>query len=344
LVELAHGVADAVASGETDPESAAQGMLGELVGLAVGQDAGGFVRVDASEYLALLEAIEGRAETARQLARGDAGAGVAFGFTAVDRHVLNLLPGELVTIGAGPKVGKTATVLKIATHNVIDRQQHVGAISAEMTRTEYLERCANHLARVRVHDTARGHLSDVERARLMKEGSRLTSGPGGLHVHDVDFPELGRVLAAIQSLKVEQPGLSLVTVDYLQLVTKRMDGRRGDEEIAAVCAGLKAIAKRCDLTVIAPAQLNYKETDTRSDGKPTLRDYQGASAPAQTANFPMLLWRPHLHSPMADPRELWLLAPRSRRCAPFEAKLLWEGEYLSVGNWPAEWESARESA
>lgn len=331
FLALAERAAEQVRRGTADPETAARALSADLVPFAVSREAGkGFVEVTPAEWTRVIEQVLERGERRR---RGER-VGIPFGFRDYDAVVGGHQPGEFVILGGGPKVGKTAVTLNVTRHAVTGGET-VGYVSAEMMRDECLEMLLAACADIPAHKLAHGFLSHGDTQRAGAKAAEFATA-GRLFVDDVAFPELGSVLASVQALKVANPALSLVVVDYLQLVSKRMEGRRGDEELGEVCKGLKAVAKRCDVVLVAPAQLNYKDTDKRTDGKPRLHDYQGGSGFAQTANFPLLLWRPALHNPSADEREVRIICERSRRTAPFDVRLRWEGEYRRVTDWREE--------
>lgn len=321
-----------VASGMATAEAASRDLAQQLVGFAANDGETGFRPVTSDELYAYMEQLEANE---REVRSGHA-LGILTGLHAIDSKIHGFRSGELVIPGAGPKVGKSVLTWQVVRYNVLVERREVAVVSAEMTRTECLDlvfAAESYVPRERLRAS---QLSGPDFQRLAKTAGAIDAAvtAGGLHIDDVAFPELGAVMARIQALKVERPALSLVAVDYLQLVTSREKGRRGDEELATVCQALKAIAKRCDLVIWAPAQLNYKETDKRATGEPAFHDFQGGSAMAQAANFPLLLWRPHLHSPAGHVNELMVLAPRTRGAGPFRARLWWDGVHGRVEDWP----------
>lgn len=332
FVGVLDDLARVVASGMADAETAARDLAQQLVGFAVTDGESGFRAVTSDELYRYMEQLE---ENAREVRNGTP-LGVLTGLHALDAKIHGFRSGELVVPGAGPKVGKSVLTWQVIRHNVFDAQRVVGVVSAEMTRQECLDLVFAAESKVPREQLRASRFSGADFQRLAKTAGEFGTAvnAGGLYIDDVAFPELGAVVARIQALKVERPTLSFVAVDYLQLVTSREKGRRGDEELATVCQALKAIAKRCELVIWAPAQLNYKETDKRANGEPAFHDFQGGSAMAQAANFPLLLWRPHLHSPSGHANELAVLAPRTRGAGPFRARLWWDGVHGRVEDWP----------
>lgn len=255
--------------------------------------------------------------------------GILTGFPEIDNETNGFQPGELIVVAGGAKSGKTMTCLSWALYNVISGDG-AGFVSAEMTGQQLAERCLNALGMVRATSTASGRLSPEEWQRLFTAGGDITRA-NNLFIDDEAFPSLGDVIARGLHLKSKHPKLKLLVVDYLQLISQKMQGRRGDEEISAVCHGLKGLAKRGEMAVIAPCQTNFKEHDARSTPKPTLRDVQGSSGPAQAPDFVFLVNRPSQTNPdpmYQDVIEYELAA--SRRTARFTAQMRWNGTYMRV--------------
>lgn len=287
----------------------------------------GFGVVTGEEIIALADSLIQR----RALTQAGQIVGVATGYPEIDDVVNGARPGELLVFAARPKCGKTALVLNMATNAILDepaQDHHVGFVSTEMTRDELLEGAGNNLARLTRTQTAAGRVTD---AQVGTFATRLSGLVGHLHIDDEAFPTLEDVIARSIDLKARHPEITLLVVDYLQRVTKRLAGRRGDEEIAAVTSGIKSLAKALKIPIYAPAQVNYKETDKRENKAPTSADVQGASGFAQDANFLFLLHRPGLFNPAPDlTHVLQVELAESRRTAKFTTRLDWHGEFMGI--------------
>ena len=321
---------DALAPGSS-PAEIAQRAITALLPVAARREDGGHFRPIGDDILSVIERIEERG----RLTSAGKSTGVPSGFYELDKITHGWQPGELVIFGARPKCGKTALCVNIALNNALEGRA-AGFVSAEMTRQQLQERCLNALGMVGIGATSGGTLNGEEWKRLAEAGHVLTRAP--LHIADAYFPSLDDVVARCCALKAEHPDIVLVVVDYLQLLTdKKMRNRRGDEEIAEVCKALKGMAKRLGVAVLAPAQVNYKQTDQRggegsrsTDAKaPTSADLQGGSGMGQTADFVIMLHRPALFNP-ALPDRLELHIAESRRTDRHSIILDWRGAYFRV--------------
>lgn len=321
LVEIATRLQSEALDGQEDATTLANLAQQELLELAVSPDKRGFRKIRDVMFDTLTE-IEKRGEAAR-LGKT---LGVTTGYPEIDDVTNGFRQGELVSIFGGPKCGKTAFTLAVALHNALNGEG-CGFVCAEMTANSLAERCINAVGRIRTAETSKGIFSGDNWQKAVKVAGEISQTR--FYVDDEAFPELGDVIARALHLKSQNPEIKLLVVDYLQLVTFRMKGRRGDEEINEICKGLKGLAKRAELTVIAPGQTNFKEVDARSVPKPMLRDIQGASGPAQTSDFLFLAHRPNMNNPM-EPDMLQLELAASRRTDRFTVDLNWAGQFMRV--------------
>lgn len=91
--------------------------------------------------------------------------------------------------------------------------------------------------------------------------------------------------------KMRHPDLSLIVVDYLQLMSS---GNRWNEnrqyEVAEISRVLKSVAVELNCPVIALSQLS-RETERRTEKKPQMSDLRDSGAIEQDADTVILLYR-----------------------------------------------------
>lgn len=318
ILALLKGAEAGILDGGLDAQDAAQQVFNGLLTHAVSDPSAtaGFTPIKDLVW-PTMQAVETRAA---------GGSGVPTGYRAIDHQTNGFRPGELVILGGAEKSGKSATALNIARRVAM---QGIGAaiVSAEMTSETVVERMLAAEGRIAAQAIASGRMQDDDWARLARASGVVAQLP--LWIDDEAEPALADVAARASHLKLQHPEVKLIVVDFLQLVTAREKGVNEAVELKRVAYGLKALAKRLGVVVIAPCQVNSKEIEAGKDKRPELKDLQGSSGMRQAADFVGLVYRPGLYSPTGGD-ELELDFKACRRTASFTARLRWHGETMTV--------------
>jgi replicative DNA helicase len=311
----------ALEKGEISPREVAVQIQAEMLPIAVESDERGYRKLTTEHIRELLAEINERGERSRS----GLTPGFATGYSAIDRETQGFRSGEFIVFGGVPKSMKSQMVINIALNAAL-RRDFVGIVSAEMTFSALLERMLASAALVPIMAMARGTLTDLESARIVREGGKLA---GYMAIDDEGLPELSDVIARATDLKAQQPQMKLLVVDYIQLIQMKMAGRRGDEEINATTRALKKLGKRLELTVLAPSQANYKEVESRAYKRVELRDFQGASGMVQDGDFVFTIYNERQYDSEASP-VLELSCKASRRTPHFTSYLAYEPNTLAI--------------
>src|SRR6202034_3873142 len=151
--------------------------------------------------------------------------GLSTGFLKLDEMTGGLHEGELIILAARPSMGKTALALNIAQHVAMfpEKKQTGAVFSLEMLLTRMI--CAG--APVDQQKFRSGYLNQDERRRRARTASDLVQAP--LFIDDTSGTHLMDIHAKLRRLKSEH-GLSLVVVDYLQLMSGRGRSENRNQE------------------------------------------------------------------------------------------------------------------
>src|SRR5579884_274226 len=224
--------------------------------------------------------------------------GIPTGYTELDKLTSGLQPSELVILAARPSQGKTALALNIM-ENVAVRAGHpVAMFSLEMSRESLLQRLVAAIAQIDAHKFRTGHLSKQDWSHMTEALGTISSAP--LWIDDSGSNTVLEIGAKARRLKRDK-GLSLLVVDYLQLITAR--GRFGNrqEEVASISRGLKGLAKELQIPVLVLSQLT--RAPERNERGPQLSDLRESGAIEQDADVVMFIYRPHFFKQGATPEE-----------------------------------------
>jgi len=214
--------------------------------------------------------------------------GIPSGFHDLDRITSGFRPGQLLVIAARPSMGKTSLAMNIAEHVAIDAKLPVGVFTLEMSGQELMFRLLCSRSRVDMSAATRGELTERDSQKIAFVSSQINGRP--LHIVDPGRITISQLRAKGRRL-VQQHGIQLLIVDYLQLVRsgeKRAENQTA--EITLVSNGLKATARELNIPLLALAQLNR---ESEKDGrKPRLSDLRDSGAIEQDADLVGLLHRP----------------------------------------------------
>jgi replicative DNA helicase len=220
--------------------------------------------------------------------------GLSTGFTKFDEMTGGLHGGELFILAARPSMGKTALALNIAQHVATHPKvrKPVAVFSLEMSSASLLTRLLCAGARVDQHKFRAGYLNADERRRLQVALADLTEAP--LFIDDTAGVHLMDIHAKLRRLKV-QHGLSLVVIDYLQLMSSRGRSENRNQEVSAISRGLKLMAKELDVPFVVLSQLSRASEMRVGDHKPQLSDLRDSGSIEQDADLVAFIFREEVY-------------------------------------------------
>jgi len=218
--------------------------------------------------------------------------GVPSGFGDLDELTSGFQRGELIIIGGRPSMGKTAFALNVAQHIGIELREPVAIFSLEMAKEQLAFRLLCAEAMVNASSIRKGFIQKEDWHKLTSAASRLTDAP--IFIDDSSSISVLELRAKARRLKMEH-GLSLVVVDYLQLMRGRGSFERREQEISEISRSLKALAKELNVPVIAVSQLN-RSVESRRPPKPILADLRESGAIEQDADVILFLYRDEIYN------------------------------------------------
>jgi replicative DNA helicase len=218
--------------------------------------------------------------------------GLATGYTDLDNQTAGLQPSELVILAARPSMGKTALALNIAENVALRQGQPVAVFSLEMSKESLLLRMLASEARVDAHKFRTGHLNRDDWGKITAALGSLGEAP--LWIDDSASSTVLEMGAKARRLKRER-GLSLMIVDYLQLVVPTHTGRgtNRQEEVSSISRALKGLAKELKVPILVLSQLT--RAPEREERKPQLADLRESGAIEQDADVVMFINRPNFY-------------------------------------------------
>ena len=214
--------------------------------------------------------------------------GISTGFTEIDEVTLGLQKQDLIIIAGRPSMGKTAFAFNIAENVARTTNQTVLLFSMEMSSEQVVRRFISSISKIDLQRLMRGDLKSEDWEGIDKALSILSSKK--ILLDDTAALTPTELRARARRVKRESKDLSLIVVDYLQLM--QVSGNRDNRvaEISEISRSLKALAKELDVPVIALSQLN-RAVEQRPNKRPILADLRDSGAIEQDADVIAMLFR-----------------------------------------------------
>jgi replicative DNA helicase len=215
--------------------------------------------------------------------------GLATGFSGLDTMTGGLRGGSLVILAARPSMGKTALALNIA-DRVGQKGGQVAVFSLEMSAHELIDRLMASSALVNSWTISNGRLVSGERQSIMAAIGRVQ---GNIHIQDKSDVHPLEIHSQCRRIKA-RGGLSLVVVDYLQLMGGEKRSENRNQEISNISRNLKIMARDLNVPVIVLSQLS-RQVESRTDKRPQLSDLRDSGAIEQDADIVGFIYRPEVY-------------------------------------------------
>jgi replicative DNA helicase len=238
--------------------------------------------------------------------------GVPTGFVDMDEMTRGLQPGDLIIVAARPSMGKTSLVLNISQYVAMQPDHSVGFFSLEMSKESLFLRLLTSEAQIDSHRLMSGAIGQKDYGKISHALETLSAMK--LFIDDTAGIGVLEMRAKSRRLKAEH-GLTLLVVDYIQLMTGRGRFENRTLELASISRSLKGLAKELNVPIVVLSQLS-RAPESRSDHRPQLSDLRESGALEQDADLVVLIYRDDVYNkdpnnPDAGTAELILAKQRN---------------------------------
>ncbi|WP_328189539.1 replicative DNA helicase [Marinobacter sp. OP 3.4] len=225
---------------------------------------------------------------------GDKVTGVTTGFSDLDEWTSGMQPSDLLIVAGRPSMGKTTFAMNIVENALLSTGEPVLVFSMEMPADAIVMRMLSSLGRIDQTRMRSGKLEEDDWPRLTSAVSLLKDKP--LYIDDTPGLSPTEMRSRARRVARENGGkLSLIMVDYLQLmrVPGNTEGRTA--EISEISRSLKGLAKELSCPLVALSQLN-RSLEQRPNKRPVNSDLRESGAIEQDADVIMFVYRDEVYN------------------------------------------------
>ena len=281
LIEAATDIAALGYQEDADTDGTLSKAEDLLFNIRAGRETRGFVSVRQ----VLDKYMEDTASITGPLERGSAP--VQTGYVDLDRLLGGLQRSDLIILAARPSFGKSTLALNMA-RNAAGSGAVVGIFSLEMSREQLVLRMLASEASVDSHRLRLGVHRRDEEQRLADSIGALSDL--SMYIDDSPLQTIAEIRSKSRRLHMEQGGVDLLIVDYLQLM--QGVGRQNNrvQELSDITRSLKGMARDLNVPLIAISQLS-RATEHRATHRPQLSDLRDSGSIEQDADVVAFIYR-----------------------------------------------------
>lgn len=261
--------------------------------------------------------------------------GLSTSLEDLDAILDGLLGGRLYVLAARPKMGKTTLAQNISEQVALRAKRSVAFFSFEMKPEELGKRMLANLAGVSGGKLRSGKLDDIDWSNVAQWTRKI--GEANLRISRPRIAKVQHVCAQVRRMKAQDPALSLVVIDYLQLMHVSGDNRAAG--IGDITRALKLLASELDIAVLLLSQLNRDVEKRNGDKRPIVADLRDSGSIEQDADAVIFIYRDEVyHKDSRWEGTAELIVAIQRDGAPGMARVAYAPEYFRFSNLPEWWE------
>jgi replicative DNA helicase len=255
--------------------------------------------------------------------------GISTGFRDLDKMFSGLQKSDLIILAARPGMGKTSLALDIARNVAVKENKPVGIFSLEMGKDQLVDRLIASTGNIEAWHLKTGQFKDDDFSRIQYAMGSLSEAP--LYINDAGSVNIMQIRAMARRLQANK-GLSLLIVDYLQLMQPMNRFAAPVQQVTDNSRALKILAKELNIPIIVLSQLS-RAVESRVPAIPRLADLRDSGAIEQDADIVMFIYRDDYYNENSlKPGVAQILIEKHRSGATGALDLYWDKERTSFRN------------
>jgi replicative DNA helicase len=258
--------------------------------------------------------------------------GVSSGFSDLDKMTAGFQKSDLIIVAARPSMGKTTFAMNIAENAAMTEDKPALIFSLEMPAEQLMMRMLASLGRIDQTKIRTGQLGDEDWARLSSTMGLLID-KGKMFIDDAAGLTPTDVRSRARRIARDHGGISMIMIDYLQLMRAPQFADNRTLEIAEISRSLKALAKELQVPVVALSQLN-RSLEQRSDKRPINSDLRESGSIEQDADLIMFIYRDEVYHDDSEYKGMAEIIIGKQRNGPIgRVPLTFQGQFSRFDNY-----------
>jgi replicative DNA helicase len=234
--------------------------------------------------------------------------GTTTGLADLDDVLGGSCPGWSVVIGGRPGMGKSILAMQLALATAQRHHDSLGTeggaavvFSLEMSKEQLVARLLAGKTGIPTDQQSEGKLSAADWEELTRAHQELSQLP--LMIDDTPAISVRQIRSRLRRIQRRQK-VSVVVVDYMQLMSASVQARRKDSntaEVTELSRDLKALASEFRVTVYPVSQLS-RRVEQRDDKRPQLADLRESGQIEQDADAIIFAYREAYYLERSEPQ------------------------------------------
>ena len=288
--------------------------------------------VGPQNVISVLESTIARIDTLSKLENHSGVTGVTTGFVDLDKKTAGLQPSDLIIVAARPSMGKTTFAMNLCENAAMASDKPVLVFSLEMPAEQIMMRMIASLARVDQTKIRTGQNLDETEWSKIASVFGMFKQKNNLYIDDSSGLTPTELRSRARRVYRENGGLSMIMVDYLQLMRAPAFSDNRTLEIAEISRSLKALAKELEVPVIALSQLN-RTLEQRADKRPVNSDLRESGSIEQDADLIMFIYRDEVYNDNSEDKGVAEIIIGKQRNGPIgRVRLAFNGQFSRFDN------------
>ncbi len=224
--------------------------------------------------------------------------GINTGYIDLNKKTFGFQKSDLIIIAARPSMGKTTFAMNICENIAMSYKKPILIFSLEMPSEQIIIRIISSLSRVDQNKIKTGKLNNKDWIKIIST-IKILKKKKNIFIDDSCNLTPTDIRSRTRKIYRENKGLSIVMIDYLQLMKSSTYLDNRTLEIADISRSLKLLAKELKIPIIALSQLN-RSSEQRSDKRPVNSDLRESGSIEQDADLIIFIYRDEVYNENSD--------------------------------------------